>query len=240
MMLPAPNDFRTNLPGLIALVCGAAIVFFSGCATTSPGVASSLPPSAAAPLAPAPGETRTPASEVPPAPPTPSSAVDKPTTSPSPASIPTPVPPAPASSPPAIPVALPAATIPVGRATIRGSQETSILFDNFTAFVAAVDGKKISGGREGWNVPVSVETGKRILDVEFNRGVFVARSRLELEAMANASYELHYTTDAEVFGQNSFCDFWLVDAGTGRTVTPVRKAAVEKQSNPETSASLSK
>lgn len=102
------------------------------------------------------------------------------------------------------------------------------MLDNFTAFVCTVDGKKIAAGRNGWNLPLGIDAGHRILEVEFNRGVFVARAELELEAAPNAHYELKFATDAQLFGNNSYCNFWVIDATTGQTVTSIKKTSVEK------------
>ena len=142
-----------------------------------------------------------------------------------------PAPPAAVKITPADPVE---PAVPESRhATIKGTQEASILLDNFTAFVATVDGKKVAAGRRGWDAPLELMAGRRRLGVEFNRGVFVARAELELEAAADAKYELRYTTDAELFGRNSYCNFWIVDLGAGRTVTAVQKSSVEKSTPPQ-------
>jgi hypothetical protein len=127
---------------------------------------------------------------------------------------------APATSNPPAAVAL--------RATIKGSQEASILLDNFTVFVASIDGRKIPAGRNGWDTPLWIDVGHRVIEAEFNRGVFMARTKLTLAAKAQAHYALKYATDAELFGHNSYCNFWIVDLATGQAVTAVEKASVEK------------
>jgi len=111
---------------------------------------------------------------------------------------------------------------------IKGSEESSLLLDDFTTFVAAIDGVPVVAGRKGWSTPLELKAGRRILAVAFVRGVFSAQADLELEAVADARYELRFTTDAQLFGHNSFCDFWVVDLGTGQTVSPVTKASVKK------------
>jgi hypothetical protein len=121
-----------------------------------------------------------------------------------------------------------AVVVPVAVARIKGFEEKSALLDNFTAFVTAIDGQPIAAGRKGWDAPLEIKAGRRMLGVEFNRGVFVARAMLELEAVAEASYEVRYATDAQLFGHNSYCDFWIVDTGTGKIVTAVRKAPVQR------------
>ena len=129
-------------------------------------------------------------------------------------------------SPPEVKASSPAV---VGFARIRGSEESSALFDNFTAFVTAVNGRPAAAGRAGWDTPLEIAAGNHTLTVEFNRGNFIARTDLELAAAADASYELKFATDTNLFGQNSYCDFWIVDLGTGQTVTAVKKASVKKR-----------
>ena len=121
---------------------------------------------------------------------------------------------------------------PVGQiavpATLKGSEESSALLDNFTAFISAVDGQPVAAGRSGWNTPLELKPGHHVLTVEFKRGVFSAKTQLELLATARTSYQLRYATDAQLFGHNSFCDFWITDLATGRPVTGIKKAAVVK------------
>ena len=208
------------------LTCGCALILFSGCATApkpaqksaSPAATTlSVPPAQAPATKPAPAPGAAPAAE------NPVSAPLAPPPSQS-AAAPAPIP------APTAPVTAVAPTATVGRATITGSQEASILLDNFTAFVASIDGKKVPLGRKGWDFPLAIEAGHRVLGVEFNRGVFLSRATLEFDAAANARYELKYNTDAELFGHNSFCNFWIVDASTGKAVSTIMKASVEKAS----------
>lgn len=197
--------YRTPLQSCILPVCSLIAALFSGCATAPRSTATAARPTVP-PL--------TTASVVAPPP-----AAAAPTV---------PIPPPIAAPAPAAPVTPAVAAVAVRTATIKGSQESSILLDNYTAFVSAVDGKKIEAGRNGWDTSLALEAGRRLLSVEFNRGVFLARTKIELEAVANAAYELKYTTDAELFGHNSFCNFWIVDLRTGLTVTLTKKAVVEK------------
>jgi len=210
---------------IIVTACIGALSLLTACATTGKSTAKSSKPAASV-AQPAPPETK----------PVPVPATE---TSPPPKAVspaPAPVAAHTASAQPAVsseePAALPAIIIPVRHATIIGSQETSILLDNFTAFVSSVDGRKVESGRNGWNVPLTIDVGHRTLGVEFNRGVFFAKGQLEFDAAANARYELKYATDAELFGKNSFCNFWVVEIQSGQTVSLVSKASVEKHPEP--------
>lgn len=140
----------------------------------------------------------------------------------------------PASAPP---LANPAAAVPaivtipaadLTPATIVGSEETSTLLDNFTAFITALDDQPIGSGRKGWNQPITFVPGKRRLAVEFIRGTFYARTELVLEAKPGAAYELRHTSDAQVYGEHTFCEFWIVDLATGEKVTPAKRTGLGK------------
>ncbi len=142
-------------------------------------------------------------------------------------------PPAPSGgvTPVATPTAPPApapvpAKIELPPASIHGSQETSTLLDNFTAFITAVDGQAVVNGRKGWDLSLPLTPGKHRLAVEFNRGVFLARAELELVAQPGASYELRHTSDAQVYGQHTYCEFWIADLATGERASAIKRTGL--------------
>lgn len=137
------------------------------------------------------------------------------------------------ATPPSAPVVAPAPVVELKPATITGSEESSTMFDNLTAYVAAVDGKTVAAGRAGWKAPLTLAAGPRVLTVEFARGVFFARAALQLTARPEAVYQLKFTTDAEVFGKNSYCEFWIVDTATGHNVTAPLRMPLTKIARPE-------
>jgi hypothetical protein len=144
----------------------------------------------------------------------------------------TPVPAAPAkpaaTAPATAPVTPPPAPVDVRPATIKGSEESSTLLDNFTAFVRSVDGQPVSAGRKGWNQALELKPGAHRLGVEFIRGSFFARAELVLEAKAGAAYELHQANDAQVYGQHSFCEFWITDLASGEKVITPKRVGLDK------------
>lgn len=94
------------------------------------------------------------------------------------------------------------------------------MLDNFTVFVAAVDGVTITAGRSGWNTPINLKPGRHRLTLGFNRGVFAAQAEVELTAISKATYQVRFASDAELFGKNSYCEFWIVDTATDQPVSP--------------------
>lgn len=97
------------------------------------------------------------------------------------------------------------------------------MLDNLTAYVAAVDGVNVPAGRNGWNHPLRIKAGTRRLTVAFARGRFAAQTEVQLEAKPDAAYEVKFATDAQLFGQNTYCEFWIVDrANNEKVVAPTR------------------
>lgn len=102
------------------------------------------------------------------------------------------------------------------------------MLDSFTVFVSGVDGVPVAAGRQGWNKPLPLKAGLRRLAVSFNRGVFSAHSELQLKATSETSYLLKFATDAELFGRNSYCEFWVVDSVTGELATERKRVPLTK------------
>ena len=140
------------------------------------------------------------------------------------------------ASPPPLPPELQYAAPPssAGTASVRGSQESSALLDDLTAYVLAVDGKRVMGGRPGWREPLTLAAGKRRLGVVFQRGASSAQAEVWLDAQPGVAYEVRYATDVQLFGANSYCDFWIVDRANGRQVTETRRGFVTPGRTPGT------
>ena len=111
-------------------------------------------------------------------------------------------------------------------ATIRGSERPSVILDSFTAYVHAVDGKRVMAGEKGWRTPLVITAGQHTLAVEFERGSYHAQAELSLNAAPGAEYEVRFDTDVQTYGRNSYVDFWIVNARTGKAVTGIKRAAV--------------
>lgn len=131
------------------------------------------------------------------------------------------------------PVARPAPAIELPPASITGSEETSTMLDNFTVFVAAIDGVPVATGRAGWNSALTLKAGPRRLTVAFNRGVFASEAVIDLTAASEAAYQVKFATDAQLFGKNSYCEFWIVNAATGEAVTARVRAPLTRIEAPK-------
>jgi len=111
-------------------------------------------------------------------------------------------------------------------ATITGSQEDIALLDDLTAYVIAVDGKRVMAERKGWNEPLPILPGTRRITAAFQRGVFNTKAELPLEVVAGATYQIRFSSDVALYGSNTYCDFWIIDVVSQKPVTEIRRGLI--------------
>jgi hypothetical protein len=209
--------FRSAAPAFGALA--GILLIVAGCTTPAKPIATPVAPSAVV-------GTESTSSAAVPAP----TAESAPGPAPEPAPVAAPIA---APEPEPLPVVVPAPVpdvvtkpAPVAAAkpaAITGSEESSTMFDNFTAYVAAVDGRPVAAGRAGWNSPLGLLPGQHRLTVTFIRGAFTAQTDLQIRARSGANYQLKFATDAQIFGKSSYCEFSIVETATGENaLAPTR------------------
>lgn len=111
-------------------------------------------------------------------------------------------------------------------ATIQGSQDVILLWNDLTAFVIAVDGKRVMSERKGWDNKLPIAAGTRNITVAFQHGVYNAQADLSLNAISGRQYQVRFKSDAQLFGANDYCDFWIVDVDTQKPVTDIRRGLI--------------
>ena len=133
------------------------------------------------------------------------------------------------ATPPSIPPEL-QYVAPAGQksslATLVGSQEKSPLLTNFTAYVLAVDGERVMSGPEGWDTALPIQPGRRNVTVAFLRAPLNTQVDLQLQAVAGGKYQIQFSSDAQFFGANTHCDFWIIDITTQKPVTGIRRGTL--------------
>jgi len=114
---------------------------------------------------------------------------------------------------------------PVGQestlATLVGFQEKSTLHDDRTAYVLAIDGKHVMSGPQGWNTALPIQPGLRNIAVAFQSGAFHTQVDLQIQAVAGGKYQVQFSTDVQLFGANTYCDFWIIDIATQKPVSGI-------------------
>ena len=120
--------------------------------------------------------------------------------------------------------------VPAGRenslATLMGSHEKMTPIDDFTAYVLAVDGKRVISGLENWDAALPIQPGSRTVTVAFKRDPLNAQADLHLQAAAGGKYQIRFSTDAYFFGADTYCDFWIIDMATDKPVTGIVRGTV--------------
>ncbi len=122
----------------------------------------------------------------------------------------------------------PAPVIELPPASITGSEEKSAMLDNFTVYVAAIDGVPVAVGRVGWSTSLPLKAGPRRLALGFTRGVFAATAEISLNAASATAYQVRFATDAQFLGKSSYCEFWIVDTATGQPATERVRAELKR------------
>ena len=102
------------------------------------------------------------------------------------------------------------------------------MFDNFTAYVSAIDGRTVPAGRAGWSTPLALSVGPHRLTVIFIRGQFIAQTELYIQTRSGVAYQVKFATDAQVFGKSSYCEFSIVEMATGAEVLPPTRVPLTK------------
>lgn len=105
-------------------------------------------------------------------------------------------------------------------ATLVGSREKGRYSDS-TAYVLAVDGKLATLGPRGWSIALPIQPGLRNISVAFQGGGFNTQVDLQLKAVAGGKYQIQFSTDVQLFGGNTYCDFWIIDIATQKPVTGI-------------------
>lgn len=111
-------------------------------------------------------------------------------------------------------------------ATLTGSHEKATPIDDFTTYVLAVDGKRVISGLESWGAALPIQPGLRTITVAFKRDPLNAQADLHLQAVAGGKYQIRFSTDAYFFGEDTYCDFWIIDTATNKPVTGIVRGAI--------------
>jgi hypothetical protein len=97
----------------------------------------------------------------------------------------------------------------------------------YVAFPFAVDGLRVQNANSNWSIPVPLTPGRHRITAEFNFPSYYARTDLDIDARAGDDYVIKYATDAA--SGKTFCEFWIDDQKTGKTLTPVVRERLEKK-----------
>lgn len=114
----------------------------------------------------------------------------------------------------------------ISLAALVGSNEKATPIDDFTVYVLAVDGKRVISGWENWDTALPIQPGLRTITVAFKREPLNAQADLQLQAVAGGKYQIRFSTDAYLFGADTYCDFWIIDIATQKPVTGIKRGTI--------------
>ncbi|MBS0425110.1 MAG: hypothetical protein JSR71_11965 [Proteobacteria bacterium] len=104
---------------------------------------------------------------------------------------------------------------------IGSKQKGALPDDERTAYVLAVDGKRVMSGQRGWNSALPIQPGQRSVTVAFQGGAFHTQVDLQMQAVAGGSYQIQFSTDVQLFGANTYCDLWIIDTATQKPASGI-------------------
>ena len=114
-------------------------------------------------------------------------------------------------------------------AFLTGSARNNTIGSLFSAFPFAIDNLRVENASDRWSIPLPLRPGRRIINAEFNYLNRYARADLELAAKEYEDYVVKFTTDAGLPRGDSFCEFWLEDAKSGKALTSVVRVNLLKK-----------
>ena len=111
---------------------------------------------------------------------------------------------------------------------IKGSklEESGLFASPHLGCVLMIDGKFVLNSKENPEQPIPITPGTHEISAEYRYSVFTARAALSFEAKSGSHYVLKIKPRLEGEGERRFCDMSVVDAATGRPVSPVKSSYV--------------
>ena len=106
-------------------------------------------------------------------------------------------------------------------ATLLGFREKGTSPNDHTAYVLAIDGKRVMAGPQSWSTALPIQPGLHDITVAFQSGPFNTQADLQLQAEAGRKYQIQFSTDVQFLEANSYCDFWIIEIATGKPVTGI-------------------
>jgi hypothetical protein len=93
---------------------------------------------------------------------------------------------------------------------------------DYTAYVYAVDEKRLVAPRDKWSSPLQVAAGNRQLKVVMKRRGFVAFLTFDVMIEAGKAYEVCFAGKVSPVSGAGYCAVWISDRASGRQVSAVQ------------------
>lgn len=118
-------------------------------------------------------------------------------------------------------------------AHLKGSyfEDSGVFAAKHTGYVLMVDRKFVKNPQENWNQPLAISAGLREIACEYRQSVFKARATFKLDVQPGVNYELRVQPGTEGEDEHRVCNFSIINAATGKPVTPIKHVIVSENSN---------
>lgn len=109
-------------------------------------------------------------------------------------------------------------------------EDSGLFAAKHTGYVLMVDRKFVSAPMENWSQSLALSPGLREIACEYRQSVFKARATFKLDVQPGLNYEIRITTGTEGEAEQRYCNFSIVNAATGKPVTPIKHVTVSESS----------
>jgi hypothetical protein len=110
---------------------------------------------------------------------------------------------------------------------VKGTQTWGLLGSGPTAFVYAVEGKRVPNEFEKWNELLPVKAGRVDLEIGVQSGALRRTVHLDCKIAAGELYEIRFQVSADASAPaKKFCDIWIASLSSDIAVTPLERVSL--------------
>ena len=110
---------------------------------------------------------------------------------------------------------------------VKGTQTWGLLGSGPTAFVFAVDGKRVPQELQKWNELLPIKSGRVDLEIGLQSGALRRTVHLDCKIAAGELYEIRFQVAADPsVPTKRFCDIWIVSLSSDIAVTPLERVSL--------------
>ncbi len=116
----------------------------------------------------------------------------------------------------------------VAVATIRGSliKDSGFLEGDHLGFVMMIDAMFVRGSESNPMEPLALAPGRHSIVAKYLHSNFQTQAFLTFEAAAGDAYQLMIKNGTEAPDEQRYCEFWIADLTTGKSVSEVHHRRV--------------
>lgn len=110
---------------------------------------------------------------------------------------------------------------------VKGTQTWGLIGNGPTAFVYAVDGKRVSQGLEKWNELLPLKAGFVDLEVGLQSGPLRRTAHFDIKVTAGELYEIRFQVGGDATaGGKRYCDIWIASLASDTAISPLERVSL--------------